>query len=133
MKHTKKPSRGVATLMESIAELSDYKARGLADEQKHEEIRRKGGRVVTRHFAPEPGEYSRAAVKTLREKLGMSQAAFAALVGVSTILVQSWEQGVRTPAPLARRLLDVISDDPAAFVARLSGKPSAASARRKAG
>jgi putative transcriptional regulator len=49
----------------------------------------------------------------------MSQPAFAALVGVSAILVQSWERGVRTPATVARRVLDMIAEDPG-YVAKLA-------------
>ena len=56
----------------------------------------------------------------------MSHVASAQLVGVSAILVQGWERGVRTPSPLACRLLDIISKDPAAWIASLrpTGKPS---------
>ena len=34
--------------------------------------------------------------------------------------VESWEQGLREPSPLARRLLDMIAEDPAAWLARLN-------------
>jgi transcriptional regulator with XRE-family HTH domain len=46
-----------------------------------------------------------AKVRAIRQRLGVSQCVFAALLGVSTVLVQSWEQGVREPSALARRLL----------------------------
>ena len=65
---------------------------------------------------PAPHQYRPAEVLKLRQKLGVSQAVFARLVGVSTILVQSWEGGQRTPAPLARRLLDTIVADPAGWL-----------------
>jgi DNA-binding transcriptional regulator YiaG len=61
---------------------------------------------------PEPRAYSAGDVSKLRESLGVSQAIFARLVGVSKILVQSWEGGQRTPAPVARRLMDTISANP---------------------
>jgi putative transcriptional regulator len=61
---------------------------------------------------PEPGLYDAKRVRATREKLGVSQATFASIVGVSTILAQSWEQGVRVPSKLARRLLDEINRDP---------------------
>ena len=56
----------------------------------------------------------------------MSQAVFAEFLGVSAILVQGWERGVRTPSPLACRLLDIIGKDPAAWIASLrpTVKPS---------
>jgi putative transcriptional regulator len=66
---------------------------------------------------PEPRHHTAKTVRGLRQRLGVSQAAFAKLVGVSTILAQSWEQGVRVPSPLAGRLLDTIAADPAGWLA----------------
>ena len=59
-----------------------------------------------------PGEYDAAAVRATRQKLGVSQSVFAQLMGVSTILAQSWEQGKRFPDATARRLLDEINREP---------------------
>jgi DNA-binding transcriptional regulator YiaG len=61
---------------------------------------------------PDPGQYPPASVRRLRQELGVSQPVFARLMGVSTVLVQSWEQGQRIPSPMARRLLDEIRRDP---------------------
>ena len=66
---------------------------------------------------PNPTPHTAGSVRAIRERLGVSQAAFAKLVGVSTILAQGWEQGVRTPSPLADRLLDTIAADPSAWLA----------------
>ena len=63
-------------------------------------------------FRTDPGEYPPAAVRKLRDAMGMSQATFAQVIGVSRILVQSWERGVRDPSALACRLLDTISAEP---------------------
>jgi putative transcriptional regulator len=68
---------------------------------------------------PEPTEYSASDVKTLRERLEFSQNIFAQLVGVSHELVSHWEYGIRKPAPLARRLLDKINEDPSAYLTSL--------------
>ncbi len=68
---------------------------------------------------PEPREYRPADVVKLREELAVSQAVFARLVGVSKILVQSWEGGQRTPAPVARRLLDTIKADPGRWLSTI--------------
>ena len=38
----------------------------------------------------------------------MSQAAFAAMLGIGKTTVQQWEQGQKRPAGAARRLLDVV-------------------------
>jgi DNA-binding transcriptional regulator YiaG len=71
---------------------------------------------------PEPGKYSPAAVKKLRAELGMSQAVFAELLGVSRVWVQGWERGVRQPSPLARRLMDTIHANPVSWLATVWAK-----------
>src|SRR5438876_1132476 len=53
----------------------------------------------------DPNQYDAEAVRATRHRIGASQTVFARLVGVSTIQVQSWEQGVRKPSRLACRLL----------------------------
>jgi len=40
-------------------------------------------------------------------------------MGVSTDLVAHWEHGLRKPAPMARRLMDNIQEEPDAFVQKL--------------
>jgi putative transcriptional regulator len=66
----------------------------------------------------EPSEYDAAAVRALRHRLGTSQAIFAHLMGVSTELVQGWEQGLVSPRAIARRLMDQIKTNPKEFVAK---------------
>ncbi|MCC3735982.1 type II toxin-antitoxin system MqsA family antitoxin [Rouxiella badensis] len=56
--------------------------------------------------------FERPDVKAIRAKVEMKQDDFAALIGVSSSLVQSWEQGVRTPAGSALKLLRVIERKP---------------------
>ena len=67
-----------------------------------------------------PGKYGPAEVKRLRVTLGASQQVFAWLIGVSRVLVKSWEIGSRTPSELARRLLDEIAANPDRWRARFS-------------
>ena len=75
------------------------------------------GRLTTHGIIiSEPGEYDGKAIKTARERLNVSQPVFAQLLGVSAILVRSWERGARSPAPMARRLLDQVQDDPKRFL-----------------
>jgi putative transcriptional regulator len=84
----------------------------------------------------DPREYRAADVKALRAKLGVTQGIFARLVGVSTDLVAHWEHGIRTPAPLARRLLDKINENPATYLSSVVKRgqvTSPAGSRRKAG
>lgn len=51
-------------------------------------------------------------VQSIREKIGLSQSAFAALLGVSTRTLQDWEQGRRQPTGPARSLLRVADRHP---------------------
>lgn len=67
-------------------------------------------RSVIRTRNPLP--YDGPAVRATRNVLGASQAVFAQVLGVSTILVQSWEDGKRKPAAWACRLLDEVNRDP---------------------
>jgi putative transcriptional regulator len=59
-----------------------------------------------------PPPASRANVIALRKKLKMSQSIFAAVLNVSTKLVQSWEQGVRTPDHGELRLIEILMKHP---------------------
>ncbi|HYL93376.1 MAG TPA: helix-turn-helix domain-containing protein [Alphaproteobacteria bacterium] len=55
-------------------------------------------------------------VSSVREKTGLSQAHFAALLGVSVRTLQDWEQGRRAPSGAARTLLLVASKNPGALL-----------------
>ena len=50
--------------------------------------------------------------KIIREKLELSQAAFASLLGVSARTVQDWEQGRRQPQGPAKSLLRIAEKKP---------------------
>ena len=50
-----------------------------------------------------------------RAKVGLSQNAFAALLGVSVRTLQDWEQGRREPTGAARTLLRVAATHPDAL------------------
>src|ERR1700735_5666976 len=63
----------------------------------------------------EPSTYSPAAIRVLRRLLAVTQAVFAQLLGVSQVLVRSWERGARKPAPIACRLMDIIRHNPKAL------------------
>ena len=75
--------------------------------------------VRTVRMPDDPAPYNSIAVRQTRARLGASQAVFAKLVGVSTVLEQSWEQGSRKPSKLACRLLDEINRDIDAWRARI--------------
>ncbi len=64
---------------------------------------RKASRVF-KHTEPD--------VKTIRERLGLSQSRFAAMIGVSPRTLQGWEQGRREPVGPAKALLRVVERSP---------------------
>ena len=55
-------------------------------------------------------------VSVVREKTGLSQQKFAALLGVSVRTLQEWEQGRRAPSGAARTLLLIAAKNPRALV-----------------
>jgi len=74
------------------------------------EIRR-GLRKPSRVF-----HYTQPNVKSIRERLGLTQARFAALMGVSSRTLQNWEQGRREPEGPAKALLRVVDREPQAVL-----------------
>lgn len=58
-----------------------------------------------------PREYDTETVRAIRLSLGVSQAVFADLLGVSSDLVAAWEQGNRTPKGPVCRLLELMEID----------------------
>ena len=55
-------------------------------------------------------------VASIREKTGLSQSRFAALLGVSVRTLQDWEQGRRAPSGAARPLVRVADRHPHALL-----------------
>ena len=51
-----------------------------------------------------------------RERMGLSQAQFAMLMGVSVRTLQDWEQGRRAPSGAARTLLLIANQNPKALL-----------------
>jgi len=56
----------------------------------------------------EPRAYEPEDIRNIRRDLEVSQAVFAKILATSVESVESWEQGVRTPPPMACRLLDLV-------------------------
>ena len=54
--------------------------------------------------------------KSIRDKMGLSQFAFAGLLGVSVRTLQEWEQGRRNPKGPAQALLRVADRHPEALL-----------------
>jgi putative transcriptional regulator len=55
-------------------------------------------------------------VATIRQRTGLSQSRFAALLGVSVRTLQDWEQGRRVPSGAARTLLTIAARHPKALL-----------------
>jgi putative transcriptional regulator len=56
------------------------------------------------------------AVGAIRRRMGLSQAEFARLLGVSVRTLQEWEQGRRAPSGAARTLLMIAARNPRAVL-----------------
>ena len=54
--------------------------------------------------------------QSIRQKLKLSQAAFAGLMGVSLRTIQDWEQGRREPSGPAKALLRIAEQRPEVFM-----------------
>ena len=63
-----------------------------------------------------PPIYDPAAIRRLRDRLGMSQTVFADLLSVSPAAVRAWESGAREPSGVARRLMQIVERVPEAVV-----------------
>jgi DNA-binding transcriptional regulator YiaG len=75
------------------------------------------GSLARRAVAPRKFQYDQQAqwaqsIAGTRGKLGLSQAQFAKLLGISLRTLHHWEQGTRTPSGAARVLLRVASRHP---------------------
>lgn len=56
------------------------------------------------------------APQDIRKELGLSQSAFAGMMGVSLRTVQEWEQGRREPSGPAKSLLRIAEQHPEVFL-----------------
>lgn len=77
---------------------------------------------IARHIAEDEEEAARDAAayaRRVRRRTGLTQAAFAARIGVPLDTVRNWEQGKRLPAGPARALLRVLDRAPEAALAAL--------------
>ncbi len=68
-------------------------------------------RTKTISVSPLP-EYDAHAIKSIRKAMGMTQALFAGVMGVSTKTVEAWESGKNIPNGSAKRILSIFQADP---------------------
>ena len=76
---------------------------------------REGGAILRGEREPSRSfHFSEPDVRRLRERHGLSQSRFAALMGISVGTLRNWEQGRRRPEGSARVLLKVVEKHPEA-------------------
>jgi putative transcriptional regulator len=110
IKNAHRPPRVADEIMAGMCELQ----RMMDEGKKPEEMF-----TVKTVVVPDPARYRAKQIRNLRQSMGVSQAVFASLLGVSTILVKSWERDAREPGLMARRLLDTIKADPSQWLATI--------------
>jgi putative transcriptional regulator len=81
-------------------------------EELAESVRQRG--AILKPPASRAFEVEAPDVRRIREAYNLSQAEFAALLGISVDTIQNWEQEHRTPAGPARVLLQVVAKHPKA-------------------
>jgi putative transcriptional regulator len=78
---------------------------------------REGAEILANHREPSRRhELEAPDVRAVREKYGLSQSRFAALMGISVGTLRNWEQGRRRPEGSARVLLEVVAKHPDAVL-----------------
>jgi putative transcriptional regulator len=70
-----------------------------------------------------PKTWSSKKITELRiKKLKVSQSILAAYLGVTASALQTWEQGTKKPSGSARRLLELLEQDPEKILSMISGE-----------
>lgn len=82
----------------------------LAGIREIKEFKKGKGELVTRKLTDPSNP------QIIRNRLDLSQAAFASLMGVSVRTVQDWEQDRRQPSGPAKALLRIAEQHPEAFL-----------------
>jgi putative transcriptional regulator len=80
-------------------------------------------------IAPPP-RFNAKRVQQLRERMKVSQSVFADMLNVSASLVRAWEQGVRSPAGAAARLLQLFEREPTDVERIVLDKPTLEQSRK---
>ena len=88
---------------------------------------------TTSFVVPEaPPELSKKQIKAMREDtLHVSQPIFASFLGVTSAAVKAWEQGTKKPSGSARRLMQIIAQDPQ-LIGRVASHTRAKATRKRA-
>lgn len=89
----------------------DRLVKGVLEMKRHRAGKAVRGARVTRLAEPDPRE--------IRKAANISQARFAALIGVNVRTLQNWEQQRTRPTGPARALLKIVAADPKAAIEAL--------------
>ncbi len=83
---------------------------------------KQGGAILRGEAKPSRTfRYEEPDVRAIRQKLGLSQDKFSALLGISPATLRNWEQHRRKPAGAARVLLRVAEKHPEAVLEAAQG------------
>ncbi|MDD2903824.1 MAG: type II toxin-antitoxin system MqsA family antitoxin [Syntrophales bacterium] len=91
--------------MSEILDIANDMARDLFKAGAMDEITM---RKVKALCLPPKGEFRPEDIRRIRQANHVSQAVFAAILGIGKTAVQQWEQGQKKPSGPAQRLLDLI-------------------------
>ncbi|MBQ3566001.1 MAG: helix-turn-helix domain-containing protein [Oscillospiraceae bacterium] len=81
----------------------------------HEAIEYEKGNIKAKSvsISVEPLQnFSASEIREIRNNLGLTQALFGAVIGVSTKTVEAWETGTNQPNGAAKRIISLIKFDP---------------------
>ncbi|MBF0366174.1 MAG: helix-turn-helix domain-containing protein [Oligoflexia bacterium] len=87
-------------LVESSKELVQFKKGNISLKQKIIDI------------PAAPPSFTKEVVRKIRKSIDLTQSAFANVVGVTASAVKNWEQGSKRPSSAARRVLQMLNNDP---------------------
>src|SRR5271155_1814451 len=76
--------------------------------------------AIARHAAEDDARDAASYARRVRRRTGLTQAAFAARIGVPLDTVRNWEQGKRLPAGPAKALLRILDNAPELALAALA-------------
>lgn len=96
-----------------MSSVYDSIIQGLSEAVEYSKDANKKVRIHTVSVEPVP-TFDSTSVKAVRNSLGMTQAVFASVMGVSKKTVEAWEQGANTPSGPSCRLLEMFRTDPSA-------------------
>lgn len=126
-------AKRAATTKPSVGQLM---IQGARDALAHKRGALRGARVtrakvtIRKVDVAPPPEYRGRDVQRVRERLGLSQAVFANLLGASASTVRAWERDAREPSYMARRLLELAERHPDLFEGILDNGAHATKASR---